>query len=133
MARRLLFFLPPLLYMGLIFFLSSRPAPEFFQGWPMYWGLKSVHLGEYGLLALLWVVTLLRGTILPLRHLYPLCVLLTFLWGVSDEWHQAFVPGRTASLDDVLTDLVAAVLCAAGCAVLRWPRRPSHTVPNKLG
>ena len=123
MTRRLPWFLPPALYMGLIFFMSSRPAPEFFQGWPMYWGMKSVHLCEYGFLALLWVVALLRGTALPLRQLYALSALLTFLWGVSDEWHQAFVPGRTARLDDVLTDLAAAVLCVVGCAVLRWPRR----------
>ncbi len=119
-------FVPPVLYMGLIFFMSSRPAPEFFQGWPLYWGMKSLHLCEYGMLALLWVVALLYGTTLPLRRLYPLGVLLTFLWGVSDEWHQAFVPGRTAQLTDVLTDLTAAVLCAVCCAALRWPRRKNH-------
>jgi VanZ family protein len=34
---------------------------------------------------------------------------LTFLgagaWGVLDEWHQSFVPGRVASVGDVLLDL----------------------------
>ena len=125
---KLLPFLPPVLYMGLIFFLSSRPAPEFFQGWPLYWGMKSVHLCEYGFLALLWVVAFLRGTALSLRHLYALSILLTFLWGVSDEWHQAFVPGRTAQLSDVLTDLSASVLCVAGCAALRWPGRKRHAL-----
>ena len=126
MTRRL-FFLLPALYMGLIFFLSSRPSPEFFHDWPLYWGMKSVHMIEYAGLAFLWIVALLLGTALPHRHLYPLSIVLTFLWGVSDEWHQAFVPGRTAQLSDALTDLTAAVLCAAGCAVLRWPRRPRET------
>lgn len=133
MTKRLLFFVPPSLYMGLIFCLSSRPAPEFFQGWPLYWGMKSVHLCEYGFLALLWIVALLRGTTLPLRDAYALSVVVTFLWGVSDEWHQAFVPGRSARLEDVLTDLSAALLCVAGCAIIRWPRRPGQTAPSKLG
>jgi VanZ family protein len=30
----------------------------------------------------------------------------TVLYGLSDEFHQSFVPGRTADLDDILADSV---------------------------
>lgn len=128
MIKRLSCFLPPLLYMGLIFFLSSRPAPEFLRDWPLYWGMKTLHLVEYAGLAGLWVLALGRGTGLARRHLLPLSALLTFLWGVSDEFHQAFVPGRSARLTDALTDLMAAVAFVGVCAVLRWPRRAPAAV-----
>jgi VanZ family protein len=32
------------------------------------------------------------------------------LYGVFDEWHQSFVPGRYASLTDVALDVAGAVL-----------------------
>jgi VanZ family protein len=37
-------------------------------------------------------------------------VVLTTLYGVSDEFHQMFVPGRTADRLDVLADGIGAVL-----------------------
>ena len=36
-------------------------------------------------------------------------------YGCSDEWHQSFVPGRAADLDDVWADAVGAAAGAAGC------------------
>jgi VanZ family protein len=35
-------------------------------------------------------------------------------YGVTDEWHQTFTPGRDASLADVVKDLAGAVLGAWG-------------------
>jgi VanZ family protein len=40
------------------------------------------------------------------------CVLLTTLYAASDEWHQSFVPSRTASLADVTIDSFGAI-CGA--------------------
>ncbi|MCC7032400.1 MAG: VanZ family protein [Acidobacteria bacterium] len=47
------------------------------------------------------------------------------LYGVSDEWHQSFVPGRMADVRDVIADALGAALgLAAGWA---WSiiKRPS--------
>ena len=42
------------------------------------------------------------------------------LYGIVDEWHQSFVPGRDASLRDVVADAVgAAVGIAAHVALTR--------------
>jgi VanZ family protein len=40
------------------------------------------------------------------------------LYGVSDEWHQSFVPHRHADLRDVVADAIGAV--AATAAVGAW-------------
>ena len=52
-------------------------------------------------------------------------VIVCALYGVTDEWHQLFTPGRDASAGDALADLVGALLGAALCAMLAR-RRPDH-------
>jgi VanZ family protein len=42
-------------------------------------------------------------------------VVLAVLLGIGDEFHQSFIPGRDASLQDVMADAVGA--CAAACVV----------------
>jgi VanZ family protein len=41
--------------------------------------------------------------------------LLATAYGVSDEYHQSFVPGRDASVRDVGSDFAGAALGALGC------------------
>lgn len=38
--------------------------------------------------------------------------MLATLYALSDEWHQSFVPGRHATLDDAAADIVGIVLAA---------------------
>ena len=40
---------------------------------------------------------------------------LTTAYGVSDEWHQSFVPGRTADITDLRADASGAILGTAAC------------------
>jgi VanZ family protein len=122
--KRAFFLLPALLYMGLIFWLSSRPAPESLQTWPTLWGLKAVHLVEYAILCALWLWGLAHATRWSFRRVALIAALLTFLWGVSDELHQSCVPGRTARVTDALTNLVAALLAAGGAGLVR--RKAEH-------
>ncbi|MBK7863377.1 MAG: VanZ family protein [Archangiaceae bacterium] len=98
---------PVVAYCGLIFFLSAQS--EFDVGPKVLWQLvfdfdKVTHAIEYGVLAAL----LLRATQRP-----ALSLLSTFAYGVSDEVHQYFVPGRTASPFDALADLTGAGLVCA--------------------
>jgi VanZ family protein len=41
-----------------------------------------------------------------------LAMLLAVVYGVSDEWHQSFVPGRMADAADVAADAAGAVVAA---------------------
>jgi VanZ family protein len=48
--------------------------------------------------------------------------LLTILYGVTDEFHQSFVPGRHASLLDLVADSFGALLFAPWVFVRRTER-----------
>lgn len=110
--------LAPILYMGLMFYLSSVPGKQLVR-----WGLTGDHwhLPLYaGLtLATLWAVA---GQ--PQRRLV-LTGILCVLFGATDEWHQKFVPGRVPALDDFAIDVLGvAVGLAIGAALgSLWRRR----------
>lgn len=89
-------------YCGLIFFLSAQSRFDFAP--PGLWSFdKVIHMAEYGVLAAL----LLRAT-----QKARLSLLIAGLYGVSDEVHQYFVPGRSASPYDAIADVVGAgIVC----------------------
>lgn len=121
--RRYTPLLPALLYMSTIYVLSGRPAPDALQSWPILLSMKAVHLVEYGILGLLWIWGLNRATGWSTGAIAACSILITALWGVSDEFHQSFVPGRTARVEDAVTDLVAALAAVALWLLLRRFRR----------
>lgn len=69
---------------------------------------KLAHFGEYAvmgvLLAVIWNQWMKRG-----KRFYLLIVLWVFVSAVADEFHQYFVPGRYASVADVLLDTCGGV------------------------
>lgn len=99
------------LYCTLIFSLSalSRPLPP--QVTLPDWIL---HLVEYGILGALLADALGVSFQFPSRFLLLLTVgLLGTLYGLSDEWHQSFVPPREASVRDLAVDAVGVLAGAA--------------------
>jgi VanZ family protein len=90
--------IPAISIMAIIFILSSIPSREMpsFGFWDSL-VKKSGHFIGYGLLALaLWFAVKWNG-----KKVW-LVLLITFLYSISDEFHQSFIPGRHASLLDIL-------------------------------
>jgi VanZ family protein len=85
------------------------------------------HLGTYALLAglLLYALAGLRRP--PAVHAVAAWAL-AVLYGISDEFHQSFVPGRTGRLDDVVTDAIGATVgvVVAWLFLTWWSRRPAE-------
>ena len=54
---------------------------------------------------------------------------ITVIYAVSDEWHQSFVPSRTASLIDVLIDTIGGI-CGIWSFKLRKSRQKRVTAPR---
>lgn len=102
---------PAVLWALLIFVLSSQPVlPS-----PASLSDKQAHAVTYGILA---VLCLMGMTGWRWRRIAGASLLAAFviavLYGVSDEVHQAFVPGRTPDGADVAADAVGAALALLG-------------------
>ena len=98
-----------LLYMGGVVYLSSLPGRTIAAwGWPVRW-LDWIHVPIFAGMALvtLWAIS---GPPRPVRA--ALVITACSIFAVSDEWHQRFVPGRTAALDDWIADLLGAATAA---------------------
>jgi VanZ family protein len=102
--------LPPLVLMGLIFFLSAQPSLDSGLGWIDTVGRKLVHFGEYALLCFLWW-RLLR-THLPDRRAALLAFLVCSLYAATDELHQSFVDDRNGNPVDWAIDSAGAAVAA---------------------
>lgn len=103
---------PPLAWMAAIFFLSSVPDISDLPG-----GLSAPagHFIGYAVLSLLLARALAGGRFTAVTWPAALAaVILSTLYGLSDEWHQSFVPGRRADPFDVIVDALGA---GSGAAV----------------
>ena len=119
MARRhVIAWAPAAAYMLLIWVLSSIPQQFEFKFVPFR--DKGIHFVEYGTLAAL-LVHAFRGSWANLRApaLFFAAWSVTVFWGLLDEIHQAFVPGRVADVRDVLADALGGLLGALIYVLIR--------------
>lgn len=89
--------------MVVIFYFSSRQTTGI--GGNSYWFrfaiLKSFHLIEYAILFILINFALKSNLI---------SIITSYLYGVTDEIHQLFTPGRTSKFTDTLFDLSGIII-----------------------
>lgn len=101
-------FVPALLCMAVIFELSSRstlPKPRNLSSEALSLG---GHFGAYAVLAVcLWWALGMADLASGKRALLAFAG--AVLYGVSDEWHQSFVPGRTPDPRDIAVDAIGAL------------------------
>ena len=115
MTRVLKLWGPVALYAAVIFYASAQPdaaLPGVFD----VLAEQAIHPIEYTVLGILIVRALAGG--LPAR--IPLAtallgVTLTTAYGLTDEFHQMFVPGRFADWNDVMADAIGGTIGAVVC------------------
>jgi VanZ family protein len=76
---------------------------------------KALHFVEYAVLG--WLCASASSRTWPSDSAWrtaAFAVFVSVLWGVSDEIHQALVPGRSPELGDVVADIVGSIAGAAG-------------------
>lgn len=109
-------YIPGILWMAVIFRASSIPGTG--MGWLVPPFDKLVHGTTFAVLAVffgLWFSNA-RWNSKPLVWA-AVCVLFCVLFGVLDEFHQSFVPGRDASLGDIFADTFGGILGALAYAL----------------
>ena len=103
--------LPLILWAFLIFLGSSLPSAKASDnGLVDFAAHKLAHIFEYGVLFLLYY----RSIVENVREKRPdkifQALLFVVLFGAFDEYHQSFVPGRSARVADVMIDFIGGVL-----------------------
>lgn len=92
---------------------------------------KVVHFAVYGLLGVL-ICRLGRGV-----RATAIAILLASAYGASDEWHQSFVPSRSAEVADWLADTLGAAVVVGGYAgsprLRCWIETPARIWRRILG
>ena len=109
--------LPPFFMMALIFILSSSVLPRFQV--PIPHPDKVAHLVVYGVLGFLlgraaggnWGWSWKRAALFA--------VVVSSIYGASDEWHQSFIPGRSVDAVDWAADTIGAALAQVPLYFLR--------------
>jgi VanZ family protein len=105
-ARLASTWLPPLAWMAVIFAFSSRHGGGHLSAAEVVLR-KLAHVVEYLVLAVLLLRALRRSDV---AAALPVAIAAALAYAASDEWHQSFVPGRTATPRDVAIDGVGIAL-----------------------
>ena len=120
-ASRLRLWAPVAVWMAVIFVASSRPVPAAVSRVPDW----IPHTVEYAVLAVLACRAMAGGLHAPVGPAVAAgAMAFAFLYGVSDEFHQSFVPGRAVEAADLVKDLAGAALGAGACALPRGDGAP---------
>jgi VanZ family protein len=118
--------LPALLMMLVIFWFSAQPASEMPTfAWAESVVKKGGHMIGYGFLALAYW----RAFDFKAEKRW-LAWLLAVLYAVTDEFHQSFVPGRKATISDILIfDNFGALISLWLISRYRKEKRPGSIRP----
>jgi VanZ family protein len=117
----LFFWMPVFAYCIVIFSLSAQPKAISAPGIPS--GDQLLHVVQYSILGFLMARAFF--TLHPRRSqavLFMISLIISVLFAFSDEIHQFFVPGRTASVTDVMADGVGVLMGAMSYWVLNVAR-----------
>jgi len=126
----------PLLIMGAFYWLSSLPGTPMPDD-PALYGLfywvppsaqNALHVPAYAALAWSWCWALGAWLPVPVARAIAACSIAS-AYGVFDEWHQSFVPGRYASLTDVILNVAGAVL---GIWLAAWIGSRTRTIKPQI-
>lgn len=87
---------------GVIFYISSL---TFAKGYGKGGSINATlyHIFAFFFLAFFLLISLIKG---ENKKLLLIGIVIGILYGISDEFHQSFVPGRYSSFGDVLLDVI---------------------------
>ncbi len=126
-TSRIALWAPVAAYMAAIFIGSAQSDP----GIPAAVSDKSLHVLAYLGLAVL-VLRAMAGR-LPARITWRAALAalaISIGYGITDELHQLFVPGRFADVADVFADAIGASLGLIGCWAWGIIANPNRHIPN---
>lgn len=126
-VKKIIYFWLPVVSWALIIFLfSSLPTNPVSQVyWREFLVKKSAHVFEYALFTIL-LYRALKESGVDKTEAGIYSIILAVLYGVSDEFHQSFTPGREPKVRDVFFDTIGSI----GSIYFLWKLLPK--APEKL-
>jgi VanZ family protein len=119
---------PVFIWMGMIFYSSSLIMEESKIDVPNI--DKLFHFIEYFILGYLWTRALTYTSSNPnYLYIFIAAVIISTLYGVSDEVHQLFVPTRSCDAIDLLSDLAGS---AAGAGLSVYKERIKRAIDKTV-
>lgn len=110
MKKLFKYYLPPLVWAGIIFLFSSLPTAKTSD---IYWQdfivKKLAHVIEYGMFSLFLYRSFVNSGVSP-KNAGLYSILISLVYGATDEIHQSFTPGREPRVRDVVFDTIGAIL-----------------------
>ena len=100
--------LPLLVASAGIFYFSSLPQPPFVLT-SFQWQDKVLHLAAYFAYGITIALAIHVHQSISSKKKMTLIGLIGFLYALSDEFHQSFVPGRTSELGDIIADWIGVI------------------------
>lgn len=104
------YWFPPIIWAIVIFTFSSLQVGNSSE---IYWKdfifKKTAHLIEYAILAILLYRAMINSNIDKKKALI-ISIVITGLYGLTDEFHQSFTPGRGPSIRDVVIDTIGGAI-----------------------
>lgn len=101
--------IPMLVVMTVIFLLSHQTGDD--DSFTLLPGMdKLAHMAAYAVLAASTLFAFGKQKNVHPQKAIVLTVVFCLLYGLSDEFHQSFIPGRTVSVYDLLADGVGSAL-----------------------
>jgi len=122
--KKLLVYTPLVVYWIILFGATTLPAASM----PSFGVVDKVnHLSAYFILAILLFLTLLFQQKIPLakKRVAAYALIICSLYGMLDEVHQIFIPGRSAEFLDFLADACGALL---GVLLMNYLVKKSGTI-----
>jgi len=102
------YWLPVIVWMGVIFWLSSIPDLE--SGLKQDFILRKIaHILEYAILTFI-LIRALRIENLSIKKTLIFSIIFAIFYSLSDEYHQTFIQGRQGGLKDVSIDSIGILL-----------------------
>lgn len=110
LMKFLKFWLPPILWAIIIFRLSSNVLPSVGPTYLSDFAFKKFsHVFFYAVLGILVYRALLSENIVRTKALY-ISIIVCLIYGIGDEIHQSFIPGRGPHIRDVVFDTIGSSL-----------------------
>lgn len=97
-----------ILIVGIIFYISSLSF-EITPTGGFKWQTIIYHFYAFFFLTIFLLISLIKGK-LKNKNLIFIGIILAIFYGISDEIHQIFVPGRVCAISDVLIDSIGIFL-----------------------